>query len=176
MVAKLSNICYNILELSREVPKWVMLTGEFHHQIDEKGRLRIPSKLKEELGKEPVLVKGSSGCLFILPKERAEKLFASCFDDCEFADFVDDERTRALRDLASSYTPIEEDKQGRVQIPASLIKLAGITKNVVTIGAFSRAEIWSEENWETYRNGNGGFKESVKSLTQKHKAAPEKEA
>lgn len=153
-----------------------MLTGEFHHQIDEKGRLRIPSKLKEELGKDPVMVKGSSGCLFILPKERAEKLFAKCFDDGDFADFVDDERTRALRDLASSYTPVEEDKQGRVQIPASLIKLAGITKNVVTIGAFSRAEIWSEERWEEYRNANGGFAKSVASLAAKKQAAPEKEA
>ena len=47
-----------------------MLTGEYHHQIDEKGRIRIPAKLKEALGVSPMITRGSNGCLFVFSKEQ----------------------------------------------------------------------------------------------------------
>lgn len=50
-----------------------MLTGEYHHQIDEKGRIRIPAKLKEALGVSPMITRGSNGCLFVFSKEQAKK-------------------------------------------------------------------------------------------------------
>ena len=64
----------------------MMLTGEYHHQIDEKGRIRIPAKLKEALGMSPVITRGSNGCLFVFSKEKAEKMFESSFEVDDLAD------------------------------------------------------------------------------------------
>ena len=59
----------------------------------------------------------------------------------------------------------EEDKQGRILLPQSLIKKAGIVKNIVTIGAYDRVEIWSEERWAAYvEDDNMDFDECLKSL------------
>lgn len=139
----------------------MLMTGEYYHQIDEKGRLRIPTKLKDALGSDPVITKGSSGCLFLFPKEKADKLFESIFsaDDIE-----DTPRTKALRELGATYTPVEVDKQGRINLPQSLLTRAGIKKNVVTIGAFDRAEIWSEERWKEYVEGGMSFDECLKTV------------
>lgn len=138
-----------------------ILTGEYHHQIDEKNRIRIPAKLKEALGSSPMIARGSNGCLFVFSKERAEKMFESTFNSDDF----DESKTRALRLMASSAAFPEEDKQGRIQLPASLIKAAGIEKNVVTIGAYDRVEIWSEERWNAYvADGDMSFDECLRSL------------
>lgn len=140
----------------------MMLTGEYHHQIDEKGRIRIPAKLKEALGMSLVITRGSNGCLFVFSKEKAEKMFESSF---EVDDLADTPRTRALRLISSSATVAEEDKQGRILLPPTLIKKAGIVKNIVTIGAYDRVEIWSEERWQAYvDDDNMDFDECLKSL------------
>ena len=139
-----------------------MFTGEYHHQIDEKGRIRIPAKLKDALGANPVITRGSDGCLFVFTKEKADEIFYSNFDS---NDLTSSARTRAKRYIASSSDVLEEDKQGRVLLSPSLIKLAGITKNIVTIGAYDRVEIWSEERWNAYiGDSETDFDECLKSL------------
>lgn len=143
-----------------------MLTGSVFHQIDEKGRFRIPAMFKEALGLNPVITRGSSGCLFILPKEEADRIMSGVFDGDET--LADTPRTRAMRMLAASAFTLEEDKQGRVLLPQSLIKLAGIVKNIVINGAGRRVELWSEERWNEYLAGDMTFDESLtKSVTEK---------
>lgn len=126
-----------------------MFFGEYRHQIDEKGRVRIPSKLKDLLGDNPFITKGSNNCLFVIPKEQATKMFTDKFGGIDFTDPVNN---KALRLLTASGTYAEEDKQGRILLPSSLLKHSKISKNIVTIGAFNRVEIWSEENWDEYSN------------------------
>lgn len=139
-----------------------MFTGEYHHQLDEKGRIRIPAKLKDALGAAPVITRGSDGCLFVFTKEKADEMFFSNFEGNEFAS---SERTKARRILASSASVLEEDKQGRVLLSPKHIALAGIKKNVVTIGAYDRVEIWSEERWNEYVGGSElDFDDCLKSL------------
>lgn len=139
-----------------------MFTGEYHHQLDEKGRIRIPAKLKDALGAAPVITRGSDGCLFVFTKEKADEMFFSNFEGNEFAS---SEKTKARRILASSASVLEEDKQGRVLLSPKHIALAGITKNVVTIGAYDRVEIWSEERWNEYVGGSElDFDDCLKSL------------
>lgn len=111
-----------------------------------------------------MIARGSNGCLFVYSKEKAEKMFATTFDTDDF----DESKTRALRLMASSAAFPEEDKQGRIQLPPSLIKAAGIEKNVVTIGAYDRVEIWSEERWNAYvADGDMSFDECLRSLKSK---------
>lgn len=124
-----------------------MFFGEFRHQIDEKGRMRIPAKLKEKLGEHPFITRGSNHCLLVLPEAEAVKLFDKKFGGI---DVVDPKNNKAVRIMASGGFPAEEDKQGRILLPAHLLRHAQITKNVVTIGAYNRVEIWSEENWDAY--------------------------
>lgn len=124
-----------------------MFIGQYAHQIDEKGRIRIPSKFKEELGEKPFITCGSNGCLFVYSGEEAQRVLLKKFKDNDFADA---ETAKALRILMSNAIFAEEDKQGRILLPQHLIKHAGIKKNIITIGAFNRVEIWSEENWIKY--------------------------
>jgi MraZ protein len=127
----------------------MLLMGEYHHQIDEKSRIRIPAKLKDALGESPVILKGTDGCLFVYSQEAMNNMFNTKFAN---NDFTQADKTKALRLLTSSTVMTEEDKQGRILLPQNLIKHAGIIKNIVTIGAFDRVEIWSEERWNAYAN------------------------
>ena len=121
--------------------------GEFRHQIDEKGRFRIPAKLKELLGENPFITRGSNRSLIVLRAEDAEKMFDERFGNI---DALDPENNKAFRILSSGGFNAEEDKQGRILLPQALIKYAGIVKNIVSIGLHKRVEIWSEEAWEKY--------------------------
>ena len=143
----------------------MLLMGEFHHQIDEKNRIRIPSKLKEALGDSPVILKGTDGCLFVYSQEAMNGMFEAKFAN---NDFTQEDKTKALRLLTSSSIYAEEDKQGRILLPPHLIKHAGIQKNIVTIGAFDRVEIWSEERWNTYANLDANeYDECLKKIASK---------
>ena len=121
-----------------------MLTGEFNHSIDTKGRLIIPSKLRESLGEHFVITKGLDGCLFLYP-------------DNEWEAFEDKLRTLPLtnkkardfkRFFLGSATEGELDKQGRVLISASLRSYANLEKEVVLVGLIDKVEIWSKDAWD----------------------------
>ena len=131
-----------------------MFFGEYRHQIDEKGRIRIPPKLKAQLGERPFITRSSSTsvhkCVIVLPAEDAAKIF-----DAEFGTLsalTDD--SKSVRVMASSGFVAEEDKAGRILLPQRLIEHAGLHKNAVTIGAYNRVEIWSEESWDAYIRAN----------------------
>lgn len=143
------------------------MRGEYRHQLDEKGRMRIPQKLKEMLGDAPVIMKGMNGkCLYMYSQENAEIVLEKMMSDI---DFFDDETAMVARYLMPYTIIAEEDKQGRVTLTESLIKCAGLGKNIVTIGAYSRAEIWSEEAWEEYcMSADDDFKESVRKIKERN--------
>ena len=132
-----------------------MYFGEYRHQIDEKGRIRIPPKLKAQLGDHPFITRSSARnehkCLIVLPSAEATGIF-----DAEFgalSALSDD--SKSVRVMASSGFVAEEDKAGRILLPSRLIAHAGLKKNIVTIGAYNRVEIWDEESWEAYVSGDG---------------------
>ncbi len=142
--------------------------GEYHHQIDEKGRIRIPAKLKDALGESPVIFMGADGCLFVYSKERADEVFAKMF---EKATYADETASRVARRMMSSAVTDGEDKQGRITLTPVLLMHAGIKKNVVTIGAYDKVEIWSEERWSSYLDFDSSeydkqLKEVSKSIAQ----------
>lgn len=127
-----------------------MLIGEFHHTIDEKGRLTIPSKFRSELGEEFILTRGLDKCLFIYSKREWEKivnkLSALPFTKKDARDF--------LRFFLSGATVCEFDKLGRIVITSPLQNYAGLTKEVVIIGVNERLEIWSLESFNNFLKTN----------------------
>ena len=123
-----------------------MLTGEFNHSIDAKGRLIIPSKLRESLGEHFMITKGMDGCLFLYPdnewKAYEEKLNTLPLTNKKARDFK--------RFFVGSSVDGELDKQGRVLLPSSLRTYAGLEKEVVLAGVLDKVEIWNRDAWEAH--------------------------
>lgn len=121
-----------------------MLTGEFNHSIDAKGRLIIPSKLRESLGEHFVITKGMDGCLFLYPDNEweafEEKLRTLPLTNKKARDFK--------RFFLGSATEGELDKQGRVLISSSLRNYANLEKEVILVGLLDKVEIWSKDTWD----------------------------
>lgn len=123
-----------------------MLMGEFEHSIDTKGRLIVPSKLREQLGDKFVVTRGLDGCLFGYPQTEWEKLEEK-LDQMPLA--KKDARS-FVRFFYSAATECEIDKQGRINIPNTLRKHASLEKNCVIIGVSTRIEIWDKKRWDDF--------------------------
>ena len=121
-----------------------MLLGEYSHTIDDKGRLIIPAKLREDLGEGVVICNGLEGCLFVYSQEEWRKFVAELNT---LPRMNKDSRTFQRYFLGSAYEG-SFDKQGRVLVSATLRKAAGLTKDVVLVGVLDRVEIWDKDRWE----------------------------
>ena len=94
-----------------------MLIGEYHHNLDEKGRLIIPSKFREDIGKEFVVTRGLDGCLFVYGIREWENIISKLKN----IPFTKKDARTFNRFFLSSATALEFDKQGRINLPSSLI-------------------------------------------------------
>ena len=121
-----------------------MFKGEYRHNIDMKGRLTVPVKMRETLGEAFVVTKGLDGCLFVFDTDGWE-----AFEEKLLALPLNNPDARALsRFFLAGAVDAEIDKQGRILIPANLLTYAEIKKEAVVAGVGNRAEIWSETRWE----------------------------
>ena len=116
------------------------MTGQYAHNIDAKGRLFIPAKLREELGQTFHVTIGLDHCLSIYSNESWDA-FMDKLRDLPYS------KAKALRVLSANAVDCEPDAQGRILIPAKLRQYADLQKEVVVIGSFDRAEIWNAERW-----------------------------
>jgi MraZ protein len=123
-----------------------LFRGIYEHQLDDKNRLRIPAKFKENLGKDYSFARGLNGCIYVFP--------ASVLDETleELSDEKLGEASKASLLFFSSIFQAEEDQQGRVVLPTRLKTMAGIKKDIVTIGRGKRLEIWAAEKYNAYLN------------------------
>ncbi len=123
-----------------------LLIGEYEHSIDTKGRLIMPSKLKEDIGEKFVVTKGLDGCLFVYSQTEWKT-----FEDKLRAFPLTNKDARALvRFFLAGAMECEIDKQGRFLIPGNLREFAGLEKEVVVIGVLDKIEIWSKDKWLKY--------------------------
>src|SRR5574341_1827372 len=121
-----------------------MFRGQYEHAIDDKGRLSIPAKLREALGKEKTLVLTSFDAYltaFPLKAWRTieERIRANPTFKRDMRDF--------LRIVYSSAEDVAIDPQGRILIPQGMRQRAGITREVVIIGVMDQIEIWDKARW-----------------------------
>lgn len=112
------------------------LMGTYYHNMDSKGRMAFPNKLREQLGVNFVITIGLEGCLYVYSNEEWEK-------------FTEQLRTlsgpvakQAIRKYAANAVVAEADKQGRILIPQNLREHAGLDHDITVIGNLNRAEIW----------------------------------
>ena len=125
-----------------------MLIGEYEHSLDVKGRLIMPSKLREDMGEKFIITKGLDGCLFGFSQNEwlsfEEKLKTLPLTNKNARDFV--------RFFLSGAIECEIDKQGRFLIASNLREYANMEKDVVIIGVGTRLEIWNKEKWRQYNS------------------------
>lgn len=134
-----------------------MLIGEYHHNIDEKGRLIIPSKFRDEIGKEFIVTRGLDGCLFIYSKGQWEKIVTKL----QTLPFTKKDARTFNRFFLSSATVCEFDKQGRINIPSNLINYASIQKECTIIGVNDRLEVWASDKFDALIEENTSAIEGV---------------
>lgn len=128
--------------------KWGMnmFIGEYHHTIDEKGRIIIPAKFREELGDTFIITRGIESCLFVYSIESFEKIT----NKLTSLPFTKKDARSFNRFFMSGATSVELDKQGRVNVTAPLVSYAHLKKDCVVIGTGDRLEIWSQEDWNRF--------------------------
>mgnify|MGYP000962525788 FL=1 len=135
-----------------------MFKGIYYHQTDEKGRIRIPAKLKAQLGEKYFITRGGLGSLVIASEDYFEQNIFSKIKDIEYTDV---DAMRSIRAITSFMFDIEEDNQGRFVMPPVLRDYAGIEKNIVTIGAGNVIEVWSEDRFNKNLNGNTDYEQDL---------------
>ena len=123
-----------------------MLLGTHAPRLDEKGRLFLPAKFRDELAEGVVITKGQERCLYVFPVEEFNRITARLADAPVTAKAVRD-YTRVFFASASDERP---DKQGRITVPPALRAYAGLTRDCVVIGQNTRVEIWDRAAWEAY--------------------------
>lgn len=127
-----------------------MLMGEFHHNIDDKGRLIIPSKFRYELGEKFVITRGLEKCLFVYSLDE----WAKIIERLKSLPFTNKDARNFTRFFLSGAAECEFDKQGRINITSPLVNYAGLTSKCVIIGANDRLEIWAEDSWNSFFSEN----------------------
>ena len=128
-------------------PKPVMFIGEYQHAMDEKGRLAIPVKFRNELKEGAVVTRGLDRCLTIYTAEEWEKL-ATRLANLPMASA----NTRAFaRLMLAGAMDVALDAQGRVIVPDYLREYAGLGKKAVLAGLYNRLEVWDAVKWEEFK-------------------------
>jgi len=123
-----------------------MFLGTHTPRLDDKGRLILPAKFREQLEAGVVVTRGQERCLYVFPLDEFERLA----DQLRQAPVTSKQARDYLRVFLSGASDESVDKQGRFTIPPMLRTYAGLDRDVAVIGAGQRVEIWDLTAWETY--------------------------
>ena len=119
-----------------------MLHGQYRHNIDAKGRLFVPAKLREKLGDTFMAAAVLDQCICLYTKDEWERLLESLAA-------LPMAKTRHLqRYLSANASDVEVDAQGRILLPKHLLQYASLAKEALVVGAGKRAEIWNPDRYD----------------------------
>lgn len=125
-----------------------MLLGTYEPKLDDKGRVILPAKFRDEFVGGLVLTRGQERCIYVFPRQKFEGLV----ETVQAAPLTSKAARDYVRLMLSGASDEVPDKQNRVTIPGQLRDYAGLGRDLVVIGAGSRAEIWSADAWAAYYN------------------------
>ena len=123
-----------------------MFLGTHTPRLDEKGRLILPAKFRDELAGGVVITKGQERCLYVFPMAEFRRV-TEAMSQAPVTQKTVRDYSRVFFASASDEVP---DKQGRITVPPSLREYAGLTRDCVVIGANTRVEVWDSAAWEAY--------------------------
>ena len=124
----------------------MMFLGTYEPKLDDKGRVILPARFREDMEGGIVLTRGQEHCVYAFPAQEFEQMTVELrrapLSSKQARDYV-----RVL--LSGAYKEVP-DKQGRITLPPDLRKYAGLDRELTVIGAGSRAEIWNSQAWNDY--------------------------
>ncbi|WP_166983860.1 division/cell wall cluster transcriptional repressor MraZ [Paramicrobacterium fandaimingii] len=123
-----------------------MFLGTYSPKLDDKGRIILPAKFRDELAGGVVMTRGQENCVYVFSTREFEEMH----EKIRQAPVTSKQARDYLRVFLSGASPETPDKQNRITIPHNLRSYAGLDRELTVIGAGSRAEIWDSEAWETY--------------------------
>ncbi|MFT8637625.1 MAG: division/cell wall cluster transcriptional repressor MraZ [Pseudoclavibacter sp.] len=123
-----------------------MFLGTHTPRLDDKGRVILPAKFREELAGGVVLTRGQEHCIYVFSAREFERIH----ETIRQAPLTSKQGRDFLRLLLSGASDQVPDKQGRITIPADLRRYSGLDRDLAVIGAGNRAEIWDAEAWQQY--------------------------
>ncbi|WP_010525428.1 division/cell wall cluster transcriptional repressor MraZ [Nesterenkonia sp. F] len=123
-----------------------MFLGTYSPRMDDKGRLILPAKYREELADGLVLTRGQERCIYVFSAEE----FQNVHRQMRQAPLTSRQARDYIRVFLSGASDEVPDKQGRITIPGTLREYAGLDREVTVIGAGDRAEIWDAAAWNAY--------------------------
>ena len=124
-----------------------MFLGTYTPKLDDKGRLTLPARFRDELRGGLMITKGQDHCLYVFPRET----FAEMARKVASAPLTSESARAFQRNLFSGTDEQNPDAQGRIAIIPELRRYASLTKDCVVLGAFTRAEIWDAQLWQRYQ-------------------------
>jgi MraZ protein len=124
--------------------------GTYAPKLDDKGRIILPAKFRDELEGGVVLTRGQDRCIYVFSTREFEELH----ERMRQAPVTSKQARDYMRVFLSGAHAETPDKQHRVTIPAALRAYAGLDRDLAVIGAGSRAEIWGAEAWDEYLTAN----------------------
>lgn len=135
--------------------------GTHTPRLDDKGRLILPARFREQLAGGLVLTKGQERCLYVFPVEEFERVH----ERLRQAPLSSKQARDYLRVLLAGASDEVPDRQGRVTVPPALRAYAGLTRDLAVIGAGSRVEVWDEQAWSAYlAQTEGAFAETAEEV------------
>ena len=123
-----------------------IMLGRIDHQLDEKGRMRIPAKFRDSIGSSFTILPGKQECVYIVSNERAEDILKPFLPSSPYEET--EEQSLVGNAIISKMAEVEEDAQGRFVFPKQLAQSFKIRKEVVVIGKGTYLEVWGKEVWD----------------------------
>lgn len=134
-----------------------MFMGEYHHNIDDKGRIVLPGKFRNEDMDKIVVTRGFEQCLYLYTVEEWQKVV----DKLNKLPFTKKDARTVMRSFFAGASVCEFDRNGRINITSPLVSYAGLTKECVIIGVNDRIEIWDEKLYNDFMNDNSSKIEEI---------------
>jgi len=134
-----------------------MFMGEYHHNIDDKGRIVIPGKFREITSDKIIITRGLEKCLYLYTEEEWNKVV----DKLNTLPFTKKDARTFMRSFFAGATSSEFDRSGRINITSPLVEYAGLTKECVIIGVNDRIEIWDKILYNSFLEDNSSKLESI---------------
>ena len=123
-----------------------IMLGRIDHQLDEKGRMRIPAKFRDFIGSSFTMLPGKQECVYIVSNDNASEILKPFLSTNPYLE--SDDQNQIANDIISKMAEIEEDAQGRFVFPKQLAQTYKIRKDVVVIGKGTYLEVWGKEVWD----------------------------
>ncbi|HVE75681.1 MAG TPA: division/cell wall cluster transcriptional repressor MraZ [Actinomycetota bacterium] len=134
-----------------------MLLGTFFHSLDAKGRVFLPAKWRQELSDEVIVTRGQEKCLFVITSGR----FGEIAEQMAGMSETKKDMREYGRMFYGAASEEQVDRQGRMNVPAPLREYAGLSKEVVLVGAGKRVEIWDRGAWQQHLSQIEGQYEEI---------------